>query len=493
MRHARHLLAIALAAALAAPTATLATNGYFAHGWGTKSKAMAGVAAALPQDTLVAATNPAGMAFVGNGLDLGVSFFSPSSRGYEANGDFSTDAMGFPTAPFITPGTYDSDKDLFYIPSFGYNRELDSSHTIGVSIFGNGGMNTRYTDRPVFENFAAFPNQLAVQDPSQAPAGTIASPTGLLFMSTPQGLVPVTGPADAPNNANPNGIFTATTPTGVDLNQLFIEVPYTLKLGDGRQSIAIAPVFAIQRFKAYGLEPFRQLSINPDKVTNNGYEYTYGAGAHVGWYGELSDRLALGASYRTTVWMSKLDDYAGLFADDGEFDIPAMFNAGLAYKVQPNVTLAVDYQHIFYDEVSAIANANDLDITQCQAPGAKPAFCLGGGSGLGFGWDSMDILKLGVRWDQSAKLKLYGGVSYNSDPFKTDTQGLFNILAPAVVRWHVSVGATYAYSPKDEINIAFTYVPKETFDGTSPTITSAQSGSLYMEQKDLEVSWTHRF
>ncbi len=42
-------------------TSALATNGYFSHGWGTKSKAMAGVAAALPQDTLVSATNPAGM------------------------------------------------------------------------------------------------------------------------------------------------------------------------------------------------------------------------------------------------------------------------------------------------------------------------------------------------------------------------------------------------------------------------------------------------
>jgi long-chain fatty acid transport protein len=36
-------------------------------------------------------------------------------------------------------------------------------------------------------------------------------------------------------------------------------------------------------------------------------------------------------------------------------------------------------------------------------------------------------------------------------------------------------------------------MPKETVDGTSPSITGAQTGSIYMEQKDIEISWNHRF
>ena len=134
---------------------------------------------------------------------------------------------------------------------------------------------------------------------------------------TPQGPAPFTGPANAPNNANPNGVFTATTPTGIDLEQFFIEVPYTLKIGNGRQSVGIAPVFAVQSFEARGLEPYKQLSVEPEHVTNNGKDWSYGAGLHFGWYGQINDQLALGGSYRTTVWMSKFDDYAGLFADDG--------------------------------------------------------------------------------------------------------------------------------------------------------------------------------
>ena len=65
------LLAVAVAAALA-PFAAHATTGYFQHGYGIKAKSMGGVGIALPQDALAAATNPAGMAWVGNRMDLGV-------------------------------------------------------------------------------------------------------------------------------------------------------------------------------------------------------------------------------------------------------------------------------------------------------------------------------------------------------------------------------------------------------------------------------------
>jgi long-chain fatty acid transport protein len=467
---------------------------------------MAGAATALPQDSLVSASNPAGMAFVGNRLDLGVSFFNPSKRGYEANPDFATQQVpataggmdflaDFPAGGFITPGEYESDKDWFLIPSFGYNREIDSRSTIGISVYGNGGMNTEYKDRPVFENFAPAPNQAVVNGfPAfETDNGLPPDQGGKIVLDTG---APVPVPASmipGSVNGNPGGALTATTPTGVNLEQLFIEIPYTIKMGDGTQSFGIAPVFAVQSFEAKGLQPFQAASVAPTKVTNNGKNWSYGLGLHLGWYGQVHEQLSLGMSYRTKVWMTDLDDYSGLFAKDGEFDIPAMFNFGLAYKARPDVTLAFDYQHIFYNEVDALANSNDLDLSPCFGATPKPSFCLGGEAGLGFGWESMDIFKLGVRWDQSEKWKFFGGVSYNTDFLKSNRQALFNVLAPATIRWHLTVGATYVHSEKDEFNLSFAYMPKETLDGTSPDITGTQTGSIFMEQKDIEISWSHHF
>ena len=55
----------ALIASLALSEAAYATNGYFSHGYGIKAEGMGGVGIALPQDTLAAATNPAGMGLIG--------------------------------------------------------------------------------------------------------------------------------------------------------------------------------------------------------------------------------------------------------------------------------------------------------------------------------------------------------------------------------------------------------------------------------------------
>ena len=55
-----------------------ATDGYFSHGYGIKAKGMGGRATtAVAQDAMIAATNPAGMAFVGDRFDVGIDWFSP--------------------------------------------------------------------------------------------------------------------------------------------------------------------------------------------------------------------------------------------------------------------------------------------------------------------------------------------------------------------------------------------------------------------------------
>ncbi|MDH5276591.1 MAG: long-chain fatty acid transporter, partial [Gammaproteobacteria bacterium] len=60
-----------------APALAHATNGYFAHGYGIKAQGMAGVGYALPLDGFAAAYNPAGIAFVDDRFDIGVTWFIP--------------------------------------------------------------------------------------------------------------------------------------------------------------------------------------------------------------------------------------------------------------------------------------------------------------------------------------------------------------------------------------------------------------------------------
>ena len=120
------------------PGMALATAGYFSLGYGVKSSGMGGVGIALPQDGLAAATNPAGTAFVGDRVDLGLTWFMPN-RGAEITGSMAPGGNGDYNG---------NDTRNFFIPELGYVKQFSPQLSGGVAIYGNGGLNTDYGTNP---------------------------------------------------------------------------------------------------------------------------------------------------------------------------------------------------------------------------------------------------------------------------------------------------------------------------------------------------------
>ena len=77
----RKMLLVAVALA---PFAAQATDGYFSHGYGMKSKGRAGASAAMTDDAFGGANNPATMAFAGSRMDLGLDWFRPDRSAISA-------------------------------------------------------------------------------------------------------------------------------------------------------------------------------------------------------------------------------------------------------------------------------------------------------------------------------------------------------------------------------------------------------------------------
>jgi long-chain fatty acid transport protein len=419
---------LAIGGALAIPQTADATFGYYGYGYGTKSKGMGGAGTALALDPLAGLTNPASLVHLGNVWVLGGTLFNPN-RAYQANEDFQS-----PPFAFVTPGRYESGSEWFFIPNFARNWMWDEDSAITLTLAGNGGMNTDY-DKAVFENFA---------------------------------------PPGAPE------FFQASSPTGIDLMQLAVGLSYSRRLNE-QHSLGVTPIFAVQGFKAEGLEPFRGVSAYPDKVTNNGRDYSYGYGVRVGWMGQMTDQLSLGASYQSKLSMSRFDDYKGLFAEGGRFDIAATWNVGLGYRITPDVLVAFDVQRYLYSDIPAIGNPGDLPL----APG-EPV--LGTDDGLGFGWDNVTAWKLGVQWQYDPKLTLRAGVADSNQPVPS-SQALFNILAPGITTRHYTVGMSYRFSDRSEISGSFMHAPRQRVGGTNPN-TGPQTGFIQMDQNEFELTYT---
>ena len=322
--------AAACAVAALAPGLAHATDGYFQPGYSVRSTGMGGVGIALAQDALAAAANPAGMALVGNRFDAGVTLFHPDREALINGATFSG-----------------NDQSNFVIPEVGYNHMLNPDMSVGISLYGNGGMNSGYSS-------------------------ILASHTGLL-----------------------NG-------AGVDLQQMFISPSFAWRVTPGN-TIGIALDLVHQTFRANGLNNFAGYSANPASLQDPGHDSSNGVGVRLGWIGQIAPGLSVGATFQPKIHMSSFGKYSGLFAEHGSFDIPANYGVGVAWKATPAWTLAADVERILYSGVPAIGNTStDFGQVLLGAPN-------GPGFGwrdvtvvkLGAAWAWNDKLTLRAGWNHT--------------------------------------------------------------------------------------------
>ena len=451
------VLAAAVGAALSLPAH--ATNGYFTHGIGTHSKAMAGAGDAMPDMAIDVANNPASGILVGEHLDIGLALFSPM-REYSTTESQLNGQMGAFT---LNADGIDSDNELFPIPYIAKNWHLSDTRAFTVAFYGRGGMNTEYTS-----GSATF-------DPD--------------------------GPGPAPVMTMP-GTFGAGT-AGVNLSQAFLELTYSVKLGD--VALGIAPVIAYQMFEAEGVATFAPytktyaesfvttgMPAMPTSLTNNGSDDSFGFGVKVGAIWNVSDTLAFQAAYQTKTDMEEFSKYSDLFAEGGDFDIPATARIGVSLQATSQLQLHFDVERTYYSDVASVANPM-TNVGGCPTAGMggmNVENCLGGSEGFGFGWDDVTVYQFGLKWSPAymPKVTWRAGYNYGEQPISEENAAI-NILAPAVVEEHFTGGFSYDLDSGNQVSVAVMYAPSNTVTGPN-LFDPTQQVSLEMSQWELEVAYT---
>jgi long-chain fatty acid transport protein len=251
----RTALVLAFGAALV--PAAHATNGYFPHGFGIKAQGMGGASIATANDAFAGVNNPASSMFAGSRMELGGVLFAP------------TRSMGRSNVPAAFGPAFSaseqSGRSAFLIPEFGYNAVLSDKLAVGISVYGNGGMNTSY-------------------------------PGGNTICPNPTNGQPVMG-------LNP---LCGQGKLGVDLMQLIVAPSVAYQVAPGH-SVGVSPLLVVQRFEAYGAQGFAAQSQNAAALSNNGKDTSTGLGIRLGYMGKLSDKVSVGVSYSPEISMSRFD------------------------------------------------------------------------------------------------------------------------------------------------------------------------------------------
>lgn len=433
--------AIALGAALGitAPASVFATNGMFLIGTGAKARSMGGVGITMNHDVFTSTANPATMVEIkGNRFDIGGDVFTapatstlgqtPNVHTEKSNPDHMTIADGVYMMPAM--GATWNDGDLSY----------------GFTMVPVGGGGSRYD-----YNLYNCANNTVQTDPI------------------------------------------CSDKLGVSLMVMNINPTIAMKL-DENSSVGATLIIGMQIFKAYGLGQFTQFTTTQDstaKLTNQGTDIAYGAGIRLGWLGNyMEGDLALGAAYTSQTYMSKFDDYADLFAEQGQMNTPGNIGIGASYKVNDDITVAMDINYIMYEDVAAVSNPGPDPGSATPFPVDRATNALGRDEGLGFGWDNQTAFKLGIIYQYDPTWTLRGGWNYAKSPIDENTDILFSMVAPAVVQHHLTMGATYQLNT--DMELSFSYVHAFEFEQFGPTYINYEGG-YKMSQDSIGASFAMSF
>jgi len=406
-------------------------------GYGPRAKSMAGAGIALTDHSLWGNLNPGGLVFLGQ--KYGISLESTmSNASYQVYGEPTSfeQSEDTPWPLGLHPGLVNAEKKTSFMPQIGINLPINEKNTISLNIYGNSSRGFSYEERTyhssVIESFGSS-----------------------------EGFI------------NPMG--TVTSPTFLSLDQYFIALSYSRKLGD-KWGIGISAIGAWQSLNVAGLEAFGSLgySSKADKLTNNESANSFGAGAKIGVQWMLSEKVQMAFAFQSKAFMSTLDSYEGLIAENGKLNIPGEINWGIVYHPFERFLMALDIHRYCYSQVPAWGLAMK-QVNQVQ---------LGGENAGGFGRKDQMSYKLGIQY-KIPHWQFRAGYAH-TDHSLVGSEVLLNLLMPDITSDFVSIGFSRKLG-KQTLNIALVKGLENSFTGIN-ILDTAQSIELNTDLWMLELA-----
>lgn len=274
--------------------------------------------------------------------------------------------------------------------------------------------------------------------------------------------------------------------TFMNMEQLFIAPTVSKKIND-QHAVAASLNLVYQTFEAGGLNMFTGFTRSgTDNPGDNGKDSSTGVGIRLGWTGKLSDQLTMGAFYQPETRMGKFDKYKYLFAEQGGFNIPATYGLGIAVNATPKTVVLLDIVSIQYGDINSIANPNNNTGGNTY---------LGENDGKGFGWKDMTVYKLGMQHQMDEKTTIRAGWNYGKQPIASN-QLDFNLLAPAVVENHLTLGVTRKLDKGAELTVSAMHAFNNKVTGTSVGVAgsgTAHINALEMSQNSIGIQYASQF
>ena len=243
-------------------------------------------------------------------------------------------------------------------------------------------------------------------------------------------------------------------------------------------SIRLTGVLAYQRFASLGL----------GTTVNDGWaplptrfgDSSYGAGARVDVSSVLGDGLRWNLGYQSRVGMGAFANYRGVFADPGDFDIPASASANISYALTPRFGVDVGVQRVMYSAITPFTSAN--------LPTRFLAL-LGDGSSPVFAWRDLTVYSVGWTLRDADIGNVMLRYTTRQQPVPTSPL-LANALASATANDTISLGWSRTLNSRSNLSFLASYATSPYYL-LMPSYLSRDNGTA--SQFEFEALWSMRF
>lgn len=242
-------------------------------------------------------------------------------------------------------------------------------------------------------------------------------------------------------------------------------------------ALDVAAVFAQQGYATPGLGARTVYSQNDYPA---GGEQVSGAGLRLGISSELAPGVHIDAAYQSRIDMDAFQNYRGVYAEPGDFDIPASANIGIRVQASNRASLSFDVQRVLYSEVSTFTTSLLPD---------RFLSLLGDSASPDFSWRDLTVYQLG--WNFASSEDLSWNVRYSTSQQPTPTaRSLARALEPDFADRSMSVGFTKRTGRAARLNFNASYAPSDYYLGNAHF---ARPTDLSGDQFEFEVIWVWDF
>jgi long-chain fatty acid transport protein len=200
---------------------------------------------------------------------------------------------------------------------------------------------------------------------------------------------------------------------------------------DNGWSLGLGLHLSLSRFRSDHIT----LRLAPAQYRNQ-WDEAYGAGLGIGIYRSW-ERFSIGANYSSRHWTERMNKYRDLLSYT--LDTPRVAQAGVAYKILPNLEMTLDYKWLNWKKIGTYGD---------------PIF--GGG---GFGWKDQHGVKAGIEWVVHPKWTFMAGYAYSNTPI-TDDNVFLAALVPVTIEHHITAGVSHKINEKHEVHLVGIFAPK---------------------------------